>query len=196
MLFLTAFGRIFVGISCCFGDFLMDCFYGTASLWSSLVLQRQRWDYRVPQRWLTSLPEDPVLFLPLCWRYWNSFSETSFFFFPLLINPFEYVFQPDIAAPGVSILAAWSPAASSPTIDMTQKELPPENFMIESGTSMACPHVSGIVALLNSMYPTWSPAAIKSALITTGRKQKNKKKLLSFRLLSVDCIDPSLSLLT
>lgn len=81
MLFLTAFGHIFVGISCCFGDFLMDCFYGTASLWSSLVPQRQRWDYRVPQRWLTSLPEDPVLFLPLCWRYWNSFSETSFFFF-------------------------------------------------------------------------------------------------------------------
>ncbi|WJZ83269.1 hypothetical protein VitviT2T_002966 [Vitis vinifera] len=78
------------------------------------------------------------------------------------------VLKPDIAAPGVSILAAWSPAASSPTIDMTQKELPPENFMIESGTSMACPHVSGIVALLNSMYPTWSPAAIKSALITTA----------------------------
>lgn len=78
------------------------------------------------------------------------------------------VLKPDIAAPGVSILAAWSPAASSPTMDMTQKELPPENFMIESGTSMACPHVSGIVALLNSMYPTWSPAAIKSALITTA----------------------------
>lgn len=67
--------------------------------------------------------------------------------------------QPDIAAPGVNILASWSPASS-----LSQ----PLNFSIDSGTSMSCPHVSGIVALLKAIHPTWSPAAIKSALITTG----------------------------
>lgn len=76
--------------------------------------------------------------------------------------------QPDVAAPGVDILAAWSPAASDYL--QTDNKLKPLNFKIESGTSMACPHVSGIVALVKAIYPTWSPAAIKSALITTGKK--------------------------
>ncbi|XP_038706055.1 subtilisin-like protease SBT3.9 isoform X1 [Tripterygium wilfordii] len=69
------------------------------------------------------------------------------------------VLKPDIAAPGVNILASWSPASSVSD---------PVNFKIESGTSMACPHISGIVALLKAIHPTWSPAAIKSALITTA----------------------------
>lgn len=62
--------------------------------------------------------------------------------------------QPDIAAPGVDILAAIPSEETS--------------YEFESGTSMAAPHVSGIVALLKSLHPHWSPAAIKSALVTTG----------------------------
>ncbi|KAJ6409825.1 hypothetical protein OIU84_009332 [Salix udensis] len=82
---------------------------------------------------------------------------------PSSISP--TVLKPDIAAPGVNILASWSPAASP---DMTGKEILPVDFNIESGTSMSCPHISGIVALLKATHPTWSPAAIKSALITTA----------------------------
>ncbi|XP_004292430.1 PREDICTED: subtilisin-like protease-like [Fragaria vesca subsp. vesca] len=80
------------------------------------------------------------------------------------------VLKPDIAAPGVNILSSWSPAYSllQSSTSANQQQPSPVTFRIESGTSMACPHISGIVALLKAIHPTWSPAAIKSALITTA----------------------------
>ncbi|KAJ7967255.1 Subtilisin-like protease [Quillaja saponaria] len=78
------------------------------------------------------------------------------------------VLKPDIAAPGVNILASWSPASAPLQPDESPNQLPPLKFKLESGTSMACPHISGIVALLKAIHPTWSPAAIKSALVTTA----------------------------
>ncbi|CAI9103723.1 OLC1v1002262C3 [Oldenlandia corymbosa var. corymbosa] len=82
------------------------------------------------------------------------------------------VLKPDIAAPGVNILAAWSPASSVLTNVDAGKTRADESaallFNIVSGTSMSCPHVSAIVALLRAIHPTWSPAALKSALVTAA----------------------------
>ncbi|KAI3863581.1 hypothetical protein MKW92_011906 [Papaver armeniacum] len=47
---------------------------------------------------------------------------------------------------------------------------------MESGTSMSCPHVSGIAALLKSVHPKWSPDAIKSAIMTTAYNVDNSWK--------------------
>ncbi|KAG0476759.1 hypothetical protein HPP92_013600 [Vanilla planifolia] len=76
------------------------------------------------------------------------------------------ILKPDVIAPGVNILSAWafdvSPNATS------GGAAKPDTFNFASGTSMAAPHVSGIVALLKKSHPTWSPAMIKSALMTTA----------------------------
>lgn len=73
--------------------------------------------------------------------------------------------QPDLTAPGVSILAGWSPAAS-PSEDPSDSRV--FGYNILSGTSMSTPHVAGAAALVKAAHPAWSPAAIKSALMTTG----------------------------
>ncbi|KAI3956992.1 hypothetical protein MKW92_012158 [Papaver armeniacum] len=83
------------------------------------------------------------------------------------------ILKPDITAPGVNILAAWSGATSqfNSDVDPTRVE-----FNIISGTSMSCPHVSGVAALLRHAYPKWTPAAIKSALMTTAYNVDNSGK--------------------
>ncbi|CAN7204210.1 S8 family serine peptidase [Arthrobacter sp. LjRoot14] len=65
--------------------------------------------------------------------------------------------KPDIAAPGVGVLAAVSPAGSNG-----------QNFGFLSGTSMAAPHVAGFGALLLGKNPLWSAATVKSAMMTTA----------------------------
>nr|XP_010933213.1 subtilisin-like protease SBT1.2 [Elaeis guineensis] len=82
---------------------------------------------------------------------------------PSLTNP--SILKPDIIAPGVNIIAAW-PANLGPS--GLQEDRRRSNFSVLSGTSMACPHVSGIVALVHAMHPSWSPAAVRSAIMTTA----------------------------
>lgn len=82
---------------------------------------------------------------------------------PNTVNP--EILKPDITAPGVSVIAAWTPANSPTDLAFDQRRVA---FNSESGTSMSCPHVSGIVGLLRTLHPDWSPAAVRSAIMTTA----------------------------
>ena len=65
--------------------------------------------------------------------------------------------KPDLIAPGQDILAGVAPPNNGGKL-----------FDLYSGTSMSSPHVAGLAALFKQKYPSWSPMAIKSALMTTG----------------------------
>ncbi|XP_062234124.1 subtilisin-like protease SBT5.3 [Phragmites australis] len=90
---------------------------------------------------------------------------------PNTVNP--EILKPDITAPGMSIIAAWS-GAVSPTDRPFDKRRVAFNTL--SGTSMSCPHVSGIAGLIKTLHPDWSPAAIKSAIMTTATELDTDRK--------------------
>jgi len=75
--------------------------------------------------------------------------------------------KPDVTAPGVQILAGSTPEPN----DGSQGDF----FAYLSGTSMATPHVTGIAALLLEAHPDWSPAIIRSALMTTTSRKTVKE---------------------
>ncbi|WP_225753865.1 S8 family peptidase [Actinotalea sp. Marseille-Q4924] len=77
------------------------------------------------------------------------------------------VIVPDVTAPGVNILAGHTP---TPTLGA-----PGQLFQSISGTSMSSPHVAGLFALLKQAHPDWSPAAAKSAIMTTARQDVVKE---------------------
>jgi len=58
----------------------------------------------------------------------------------------------EIAAPGVSINSTTRGGG----------------YGLKSGTSMACPHVSGAAALLKELHPTWTPGKIRDRLRATA----------------------------
>jgi subtilisin family serine protease len=80
------------------------------------------------------------------------------------------ILKPDIIAPGIDILAAWTGENSPSSLSIDTRRV---EFNIISGTSMACPHVSGIAAMLKVARPDWSPTAIKSAMMTTAYEVDN-----------------------
>jgi len=87
------------------------------------------------------------------------------------------ILKPDLIAPGQDILAAVAPPGNRG-----------RDFDLYSGTSMSSPHVAGLAALMKEKYPSWSPMAIKSALMTTaydvldgGTPAPNTNPVLIFR---------------
>ncbi|KAL4588868.1 hypothetical protein LXL04_001765 [Taraxacum kok-saghyz] len=90
---------------------------------------------------------------------------------PNTITP--QILKPDITAPGVSIIAAYTESQGPTNQDFDTRRV---QYNCVSGTSMSCPHVSGIVGLLKTLHPDWSPAAIKSAIMTTARTRDNAEK--------------------
>jgi minor extracellular serine protease Vpr len=69
---------------------------------------------------------------------------------------FGHELKPDLAAPGGQILSATLPESVG------------EPFAVFDGTSMATPHVAGAAALLIARHPDWTPAEIKSSLMSTA----------------------------
>nr|GMD20359.1 CO(2)-response secreted protease-like [Ipomoea batatas]GME01636.1 CO(2)-response secreted protease-like [Ipomoea batatas] len=80
------------------------------------------------------------------------------------------ILKPDICAPGVDILAAWPDNIDGDEI-IPVKSHP--GYNLESGTSMSCPHISGIVATVKAQNPNFSASAIRSAVMTTATQTNN-----------------------
>lgn len=66
------------------------------------------------------------------------------------------VLKPDLTAPGSGVLGATAP------LDGTQQ------WGLRTGTSVSSAHVAGLAALLRAARPRWSPAQVRSALMTTA----------------------------
>ncbi|XP_047314326.1 cucumisin-like [Impatiens glandulifera] len=94
--------------------------------------------------------------------YIASFSSRG----PNPITP--HILKPDLCAPGVKILGAWTLANSPTRLQEDLRRLP---CNIVSGTSSACQHVTAAAAYVKSFHPSWSP----SALMTTATKMSEEK---------------------
>jgi subtilisin family serine protease len=62
--------------------------------------------------------------------------------------------KPEISAPGVSIVAAGMGTGN--------------DVLVDSGTSMATPHVAGVAALVIGSHPDWSVNEVKAAIMSTS----------------------------
>jgi subtilisin family serine protease len=71
--------------------------------------------------------------------------------------------KPDLAAPGVDVLAATT-ALGIPLLSMAD----PSRYIGASGTSMATPHVAGAAALLKQARPHWGADEVRAALMNTA----------------------------
>ncbi|MEV0639403.1 S8 family serine peptidase [Streptomyces sp. NPDC050619] len=74
--------------------------------------------------------------------------------------------EPDLTAPGLDIVAGV--AKGSPDFKGEQA--------VTSGTSMSTPHIAGLALVLRGLHPDWSPAEVKSALMTTATTTDNAGK--------------------
>src|SRR5260370_34896366 len=74
--------------------------------------------------------------------------------------------QPDASAPGVNMLSATVPVGAAETNTATMFD--PTRYIQASGTSFACPHTAGGVALIKQAHPDWSPDWVRTAMINSA----------------------------
>lgn len=94
-----------------------------------------------------------------------------------------WILKPDILAPGVDILAAWVP--NRPVKPIRKSDYLFSDYALMSGTSISCPHVAGIAALLKAMQRDWSSAAIRSAMMTTAYLLDNANSTITDKRIGV-----------
>ncbi|KAJ9559925.1 hypothetical protein OSB04_005085 [Centaurea solstitialis] len=85
------------------------------------------------------------------------------------------VLKPDLLAPGVGVLGSVRPDVA---FMVGGKYDQVTDYALYSGTSMAAPHVTGVVALIKSVHCDWTPAAIRSALMTTATNTNNRNGII------------------
>ena len=85
------------------------------------------------------------------------------------------ILKPDLTAPGVDVIASVTASLTPAEHDAVAAGtmVPPAAYASYQGTSMSSPHVAGLGLLMKQAHPTWSPAAIKSALMTTSYSTLN-----------------------
>lgn len=76
---------------------------------------------------------------------------------------YKHHLAPNIAAPGVNILAPY--ADEHP---LSPGSAQSQDWAMISGTSMASPHIAGVMALVRQAHPHWSAAEVQSALEMTA----------------------------
>ena len=84
-----------------------------------------------------------------------------------------YYNEPTVVAPGVNIISTRDPLGVLPALaaELDAATLPPEHlpfYTVMSGTSMATPHVAGIIALMLEANPGLTPLQVKDILERTA----------------------------
>jgi uncharacterized protein (TIGR03437 family) len=78
-------------------------------------------------------------------------------------SPYQtFVIKPELVAPGAGIYTA------AQKLDPNGDVYNPSGYAGVTGTSYAVPMVAGAVALVKQMHPAWTPAQLKSAVVSTA----------------------------
>jgi minor extracellular serine protease Vpr len=83
--------------------------------------------------------------------------------------------KPDISAPGVNVLSATVRVGAAETNTGTMFD--PTGYVQASGTSFACPHTAGAVALIKQAHPDWSPDWVRTAMINTATNLRSEAQV-------------------